>query len=78
MDYGCPRAVLLDAPDPLSRLPLAGGMTVGLTAGASAPESLVQAILNALQDHFSVETKEDSPTPEGVSFRLPVILEEDD
>jgi 4-hydroxy-3-methylbut-2-enyl diphosphate reductase len=75
MDYGCPRAVLLDTPDPLQRLPLVGGMTVGLSAGASAPESLVQDILSALQDHFSVETKEESGMSEGVSFRLPVILE---
>ena len=78
MDYGCPRAVLLDTPDPLATLPLAGGMTVGLTAGASAPEALVQDILTALQDRFSVETKEDGHTPEGVSFRLPVILEGND
>jgi 4-hydroxy-3-methylbut-2-enyl diphosphate reductase len=78
MDYGCPRAVLLDTPDPLQRLPLVGGMTVGLSAGASAPESLVQDILRALQDHFSVETKEQSGMSEGVSFRLPVILEGSD
>jgi 4-hydroxy-3-methylbut-2-enyl diphosphate reductase len=78
MDYGCPRAVLLDTPDPLQRLPLVGGMTVGLSAGASAPESLVQDILRALENHFSVETKEESGMSEGVSFRLPVILEGND
>jgi 4-hydroxy-3-methylbut-2-enyl diphosphate reductase len=77
LDYGCPRAVLMDSPHQLPSLSLGSGMTVGLSAGASAPETLVQAIVASLQDYFDVKIDEGSHTDERVSFRLPVILEQD-
>jgi len=47
---------------------------VGLTAGASAPEHLVQGVIDALATRFDLEVEEASPTREAVTFRLPRAL----
>jgi 4-hydroxy-3-methylbut-2-enyl diphosphate reductase len=48
--------------------------TVGLTAGASAPEPLVQSVVSALQARFAVVLADDPGEPETVSFKLPRVL----
>jgi 4-hydroxy-3-methylbut-2-enyl diphosphate reductase len=45
--------------------------TVGLTAGASAPEVLVGEVIDALRQHFDVTTEEIDHTPERMVFKLP-------
>lgn len=45
--------------------------TVGLTAGASAPEVLVREVLDALSDRFSVTEEIADHTPERMIFKLP-------
>ena len=53
---------------------LDGCRNLGISAGASAPEELVEAFLAACRDRFSV-TMEDVPVrPENVRFNLPRIL----
>ena len=49
--------------------------TIGLTAGASAPEKLVNEVLFAFKERFSVEIEEIVTTIEDISFRLPRSLE---
>ena len=44
---------------------------VGLTAGASAPELLVQEVISALSQRFEVTITEVSGTAETVTFKLP-------
>ncbi|HEX7760194.1 MAG TPA: 4-hydroxy-3-methylbut-2-enyl diphosphate reductase [Caulobacteraceae bacterium] len=44
---------------------------VGLTAGASAPELLVQEVISALSQRFDVTITEVSGTAETVTFKLP-------
>ncbi len=44
---------------------------VGLTAGASAPELLVQEVIGALSQRFDVTINEISGTAETVTFKLP-------
>ena len=46
--------------------------TVGLTAGASAPESLVNRIIDALGGLGPVDVEERTTTTESVQFRVPL------
>jgi 4-hydroxy-3-methylbut-2-enyl diphosphate reductase len=48
--------------------------TVGITAGASAPESLVQEVLAALGHRFDLQIEERQVTQEDVIFKLPYPL----
>jgi 4-hydroxy-3-methylbut-2-enyl diphosphate reductase len=50
---------------------LAGVQTVGLTAGASAPEELVLDVIEALRRHREVEVEEIAGVRETIEFRLP-------
>ena len=50
---------------------LAQAATVGLTAGASAPEALVQRVLGALQAMGADEVRERPTTHETVRFKVP-------
>ena len=45
--------------------------TVGLTAGASAPEVLVGEVVTALRERFDVTAEEIDHTPERMVFKLP-------
>jgi 4-hydroxy-3-methylbut-2-enyl diphosphate reductase len=45
--------------------------TVGLTAGASAPEVLVREVVDALRTRFEVTEEEAGHTPERMVFKLP-------
>jgi len=45
--------------------------TVGLTAGASAPEVLVGEVIDALRQRFDVTAEEIDHTPERMVFKLP-------
>jgi 4-hydroxy-3-methylbut-2-enyl diphosphate reductase len=50
--------------------------TMGLTAGASAPEVLVDGVIDALRGRFDLTLEEVAPTRENVSFKLPRALAE--
>ena len=52
----------------------AGIGTVLITAGASAPDDLVQAIIQALVDKYDGEVDESTIVEEDVKFALPVTL----
>jgi 4-hydroxy-3-methylbut-2-enyl diphosphate reductase len=52
-----------------------GISTLGLTAGASAPESLVQGVIAACRARYDVEVREVVTAQEDVVFRVPRILE---
>ena len=45
--------------------------TLGLTAGASAPESLVNGVINACEKRFAMEIGLRTVAEENISFRLP-------
>jgi 4-hydroxy-3-methylbut-2-en-1-yl diphosphate reductase len=57
---------------------LEGVETVGLTAGASAPEELVADVIEALRRHGPVEVEEMDGVRETLEFRLPRELREPD
>ena len=45
--------------------------TVGITAGASAPELLVREVVDALRERFHVSEEVADHTPERMVFKLP-------
>jgi 4-hydroxy-3-methylbut-2-enyl diphosphate reductase len=45
--------------------------TLGLSAGASAPEDLVHEVLDALATRFAVSSQEAAHVPEDLIFKLP-------
>ena len=50
---------------------LEGATTVGITAGASAPDSLVHRVVDALRQLGQVDVTEHQTTEEDVRFALP-------
>jgi len=48
--------------------------TVGITAGASAPELLVQQVIDELKERYDVTIEETSVTVETTHFKLPRAL----
>tara|TARA_B100000902_G_scaffold57353_2_gene64213 strand:- start:211 stop:1161 length:951 start_codon:yes stop_codon:yes gene_type:complete len=64
-------AYLIDHVDEIDRTCLAGHKRIGVTAGASAPEILVQEVINELRSIGFGEVLEISGEPENISFSLP-------
>jgi 4-hydroxy-3-methylbut-2-enyl diphosphate reductase len=54
----------------------AGLSTIGITAGASAPELLVNEIIDAFRAHYDVTVETVILREENVSFKLPRNLRE--
>ena len=52
-----------------------GITTLGLTAGASAPEDLVQGLIAACRARFDISVEEVTTATESVVFKLPRVLE---
>lgn len=71
---GARRAVLVPRARELDWSIMDGVNTLGLTAGASAPEALVQEMLNHLSEHYSLSIEERRVTEEDVIFKLPAPL----
>ena len=53
---------------------LKGAKTVGVTAGASAPEILVREVLDTLRERFNVKIEDVTTSEENVTFKLPAAL----
>ncbi len=47
---------------------------IGLSAGASAPESLVEGVVTALSERYQIDVSEEGKIRETVNFKLPSIL----
>jgi 4-hydroxy-3-methylbut-2-enyl diphosphate reductase len=71
---GAGRAILVPKVAELDFAVFDGVSTVGITAGASAPESLVQEVLTALSARYALEIEERQVTQEDVIFKLPYPL----
>jgi 4-hydroxy-3-methylbut-2-enyl diphosphate reductase len=55
---------------------LNGIRTLGITAGASAPELLVRDLIRKLEQHFAVQLETRAGIEENVHFRLPPELDD--
>ncbi len=71
---GAGRAVLVPKVGDMDFSLMEGVGTVGITAGASAPESLVQEVLSELARRFTLQIEERQVTTEDVIFKLPYPL----
>ncbi len=67
---GC-RARLIDDASQIPPVILQGARRIGLTAGASAPEALVEQVINALGGLGKVTVSERSVATETMQFKLP-------
>ena len=71
---GCPRALLVQRAAEVEWEALAAGTRLGITAGASAPEVLVEEVIAAARQRFDVTIEEVRVTDETVAFKLPPQL----
>ncbi|MEI9987650.1 MAG: 4-hydroxy-3-methylbut-2-enyl diphosphate reductase [Aliidongia sp.] len=71
---GCARAILLDRAEVLDWRALDGVERLGITAAASAPECLVDELIEACRARYDVCLEELSVTIEDVRFNLPRVL----
>ena len=71
---GARAAHLIDSADDIDTAWLIGTRTLGLTAGASAPEVLVDGVLDALAKRYDIAIEETGAGRETVTFKLPRLL----
>jgi 4-hydroxy-3-methylbut-2-enyl diphosphate reductase len=74
---GCPRAALVQRAADLDWSLLEGVTRIGITAGASAPEVLVEEVLGALADRYTLDISTVSAAEEQMFFPLPRPLREE-
>jgi 4-hydroxy-3-methylbut-2-en-1-yl diphosphate reductase len=67
---------LIEGPEMIDEAWLTGVQSVGISAGASAPEELVQATIAHLARHRDVTVRELDGIEEGITFKLPIGLAE--
>jgi len=72
--HGCKKAKLVQRAGDIDWQWLADVNTLGLTAGASAPEILVEEVIAAVSERFAVTVKEIAITKENVFFKVPRVL----
>tara|TARA_R110000764_G_scaffold14891_10_gene42523 strand:- start:4669 stop:5616 length:948 start_codon:yes stop_codon:yes gene_type:complete len=73
---GATRAELVASAENLDWSWFDGVTTLGLTAGASAPEDLVQGVIDACRERFDVTLDSIETARETVTFKLPRVLAE--
>ncbi|MFP3942487.1 MAG: 4-hydroxy-3-methylbut-2-enyl diphosphate reductase [Alphaproteobacteria bacterium] len=71
---GAANAFLVQRPADIPWRELSGARTLGLTAGASAPEEIIREVIAAFEERFEVSTHEVPVTSEDVQFKLPRTL----
>ena len=71
---GCARAQLIARAAEIDWASLAGIRVLGITAGASAPETLVREVIDAARARFDAQVDELAVTREDVHFNLPRVL----
>ncbi|HEX2887601.1 4-hydroxy-3-methylbut-2-enyl diphosphate reductase [Vineibacter terrae] len=72
--YGCPKAILVQRAAELDWRWLQGVSRLGITAGASAPETLVEELITACRARYDVAIEETRVTDENTVFKLPRAL----
>lgn len=71
---GCLRAALIQRAVDIDWAGFDHVHTLGLTAGASAPDVLVEEVISACRERFSVHVEEVRITDENVVFKVPHVL----
>lgn len=73
---GCPYAQLVQRAGDIDWRALATIRSVGITAGASAPEELVNEVIDAFRDRFDVTVELVETAVETIEFKVPKALRE--
>jgi 4-hydroxy-3-methylbut-2-enyl diphosphate reductase len=68
------RSYMINGPEDIRREWLANALKIGLTAGASAPELLVQQVVARLREYGVTQVLETDGKPENVIFPVPKEL----
>lgn len=71
---GCEKAMLVQRVQDIDWTWLDGVQTLGLSAGASAPEILVDEVIEKARELFDVTVEEIAITQENVNFKVPRVL----
>lgn len=73
---GCGYAQLVQRATDIDWRALDGITSIGITAGASAPELLVEEVIDALKSRYSVTIEQVETAKENVEFKVPRVLRE--
>ncbi len=73
---GCSYSQLVQRAADIDWRALAGITSVGITAGASAPEVLINEVIDAFRDRFDVTVEMVETAVENVEFKVPRVLRE--
>jgi 4-hydroxy-3-methylbut-2-enyl diphosphate reductase len=73
---GCTYAQLIQRAAEIDWRSLDGIRTLGITAGASAPEVLVDEVIDAFRDRYDVSVEVVETAQENVEFKVPRVLRE--
>ncbi len=76
LSYGAKQSFLIQNRNDLKAFDLSQVGTVGITAGASAPEELVLSVIKYLEENYDVTVEEVVNVKENVMFNIPHILRE--
>ena len=68
---GCGSASLIQRAEDIVWSEVVGCDCIGISAGASAPEVLVEEVLNAFRTHYDVRVEEITTAQEDMEFKLP-------
>jgi 4-hydroxy-3-methylbut-2-en-1-yl diphosphate reductase len=68
---GCANARLIERAEDIPWQEIAGRARVGITAGASAPESLVEEVIDAFRARFDVTLETVATARESIAFNVP-------
>lgn len=71
---GCHKAIMVQRASDIDWNWLEGVKLLGITAGASAPEVLVDEVIEAAKARFNVSIREVAITKENVNFKVPKVL----
>ena len=73
---GCKYSQLVQRAKDIDWRALRGVKSIGVTAGASAPDILIQEVVEAFSNHFNVKVEYVETAQENVNFKVPRILRE--
>ncbi|MEM0945350.1 MAG: 4-hydroxy-3-methylbut-2-enyl diphosphate reductase, partial [Pseudomonadota bacterium] len=71
---GCSYSMLVQTESDIDWRAIEGVTAVGISAGASAPEVLVDGVLNAFRDRYDVTIHRIVTAEENVTFKVPRVL----
>ncbi|KQI70285.1 4-hydroxy-3-methylbut-2-enyl diphosphate reductase [Loktanella sp. 3ANDIMAR09] len=73
---GCPYSQLVQRAADIDWRALDGITSMGITAGASAPEALIEEVIQAFKDRYEVTVEMVETAVENVEFKVPRVLRE--